>query len=501
MKYDRVCEMAEKVKFQDRRYIGSKETMAYVLFDASKGFSINSYSGRFFLDLVKIDFAWNAVVGFIAGVWDIINDVFAGVLVDKTETRWGKFKPYLLLFAIPGTLFSIMNWGTPFLFDADPKSVSKLVYWTGLNLTVGLMNTFRGFAETGFISSMSPNPLDKVKLFTMAELISSLWESFPGILMGVLIDLINHNIIGISMRTAYLSMGALCAIQGGAFALYFATVARERIAQSVDKPSFLDGIKTILNNRPMLIMMLSDLMGVFTFDTGVDNYFVDVLGSASIKNVIILPGAPMSLLSYSYVPWAQKKFSTKALWIFGDISKDLTNIMVYLIGIIGGRGTHGFYNNLWIMIPAYMARDIVYKSTLGIQKIVPKMMMVEALDYCEWKNGYRTEGTTIAAKGVVKKITGTLMGPVRNLIMIKIGYSLKAGFGQQTERTKFLLFMGCTLLPGLTGLLTNIPKFFYNSTVEIRERMYEELAIVRAAKRKAFEESNADTGVEKTHRQ
>ena len=487
------CDTLEKMQFHDRRYIGSKETMAYVLFDASKGFSIGGYSGRFFLDLVKIDFAWNAVAGFIAGIWDIINDIFAGVIVDKTETRWGKFKPYLLLFAIPGTLFSILNWSTPYLFNSDPKNVGKLLYWTGLNMTVGLMNTFRGFAETGFISSMSPNPQDKVKLFTMAELISSLWESFPGILMGVLIDLVNHNIIGMSMQTVYLSMGTLCAVQGGAFALFFASLAKERIAQSVEKPSFADGIKTILNNRPMLIMMLSDLMGVFTFDTGADNYYVDVLGSVSIKNIIILPGAPLSLASYSYVPWARKKFSTKALWIFGDISRDLTNIMVYLIGIIGGRGSGGFYRKLGVMIPAYMLRDIIYKSSLGIQKIIPKMMMVEALDYCEWKNGYRTEGTTIAAKGVVKKITGTLMGPVRNLIMIKIGYSLRAGFGQQTDRTKYLLFMGCTLLPGLTGLLTNIPKFFYNSTVETRERMYEELAQVRAAKRKAFMEEQRDT--------
>lgn len=121
------------------------------------------------------------------------------------------------------------------------------------------------------------------------------------------------------------------------------------------------------------------------------------------------------------------------------------------------------------------------------------MMMVEALDYCEWKNGFRTEGTTLAAKGIVKKVSGVLMGPLKNLIMIKIGYSLKAGFGQQTERTKYLLFLGCTLLPGLTGLLTNIPKFFYKGDIKTRERMYEELALVRAEKRSLLRDIEGDT--------
>lgn len=484
--------MAESVKFQDRHYIGIKETAAYCIFDSSKSVNISGYSGRFNLDLVKIDFGWGAIAGLIGGIWDIINDTFAGVLVDRTQTRWGKFKPYLLAFAVPGTIFGILGWLTPFFFDRNPKNFKKLIYSMTLGMTGELMNTFRGFAETGFISSMSPNPQDRVLLFTIAEVISGLWESFPSMFMGLLIDLINHNKIGMSMQSAYLSMGSFCAIYGGVAALFYFSVAKERIAQSVDKPSFEEGIKTIINNRPMLLMMLSDFMNIFKFDTGTQNYFADVLGTVSIQNIIILPGAPLSMLSYTYLPWAQKRFSTKSLWIFGDIQKDIANIVIFLIGSIGGRGRGGFYRNVWVMGAAYMAKDIIYKSTLSVTKIIPKMIMTEALDYCEWKNGYRTEGTTLAAKGLVQKIAGVIIGPLRNIIMIKIGYSLKAGFGQQTDRTKYLLFLGCTLLPSLTGLLSNIPKFFYKGSRETRDRMYEELAQMRAMKRQVIKEKEAE---------
>lgn len=488
--------MPQHAMFQDRRYVGSKETMAYVLFDASKGFNINGYNGRFFLDLVKIDFGWNAAAGFIRGIWDILNDTFAGVLVDKTMTRWGKFKPYLLSFAIPGTIFGVLYWMTPYFFGSDPKSVSKLLFWSVLGMTQELMGTFRGFAEIGFISSISPNQQDKARLFTMAEVISGLWESFPGMAMGVIIDLINHGKLNLPMRSAYLVMGSLCAVQGGLFALYFAGLAKERIAQSVDKPTFKEGFRTILNNKPMLLMMLSDFMKVFKFDTGMQNYYIDVLGSASVQNIILIPGAPLSLLSYTYVPWAQRKFSTKTLWIFGDHERDLTSILVFLIGCVGGRGKNGLYNKMSVMLPALMVKDVIYKSTLGIFKIIPRMMLTEALDYCEWKNGYRTEGTTLAAKGIATKITGLMMGPLHSLLMKQIGYSLQAGFGLQSQKTKYYLFALCTLLPGLTGLLGILPKIFYNVSLESRDRMYEELARVRAEKRNAFAERESGAAVE-----
>jgi len=112
------------------------------------------------------------------------------------------------------------------------------------------------------------------------------------------------------------------------------------------------------------------------------------------------------------------------------------------------------------------------------------MILTEALDYCEWKNGYRTEGTTLAAQSVVRKVAGTFISPLNSLMMKRIGYSLGAGFGAQSEKTKFYLFALCTVLPGLTGLLGAVPKLFYDLNGETRDRMFAELAVVREKKRR-----------------
>ena len=103
-------------KVYDRRYVGSKETFAYLLNDFSNAFNINGYTDRFIWDVVKIDFKTNAFMSLITGIWDVINDPIIATLVDKTRTRWGKFRPYLVAFQIPMTLLGALFWFVPFFF-------------------------------------------------------------------------------------------------------------------------------------------------------------------------------------------------------------------------------------------------------------------------------------------------------------------------------------------------------------------------------------------------
>lgn len=474
--------MEETCKTNDRRYVGMRETISYVLFDASKGFSIDQWKNRFFLDVVKIDLTINAFASIITSIWDIVDDSFAGILVDKTQTRWGKFRPYILIFAIPGTILTSLYWITPYFFSANPFDLSKCIYWYALCMITELMTTFRGFAETGYITSMSPNPADRMRLFTLAEVVSSLWENIPEFLMGFLIDLANSGKTVITLKSTYMIIGVFCAVQGGLFAFLYGRIAKERIMQSVDKPDLKGSLRSIINNKPMLIKTISDFLVAFKIDTSVTNYYCDVLGSAFLKTLVALPASPASYLSYLYIGKVQQIFSTKALWIFGEHEKNITNIMIYLFGIIGGKGKGGNYLKKWVMFGAFVTQDFVYKSTLSVNKIIPKMIQSEVLDYCEWKNGFRTEGSTLAANEIVKKLSKVITSTTNSFVLKGIGYSVTAGYGKQSDRTKYYLFAMCTLAPGLTGLLGIVPKLFYDLDSKKRAQMYNELAERRAAR-------------------
>ena len=128
----------------------------------------------------------------------------------------------------------------------------------------------------------------------------------------------------------------------------------------------------------------------------------------------------------------------------------------------------------------------------GLRKVIPTELNNEAMDYCEWKNGYRTEAMTGVARGLVLKLQGVFMGMVKNAIMGKIGYVQGLKIGTQKEKTKLWIFILCTGFPVITGALGVVPKLFYNLTGEKREKMYEELFERRERLAQATKNASAD---------
>ena len=465
-----------------RRYVGGREAVAYVLFDSSKSFHIDEFKTLFVTDVLKLDLKWNTVISLINAVWDIINDGFLGVMVDKTRTRWGKFRPYLFLYATVGTVLTSLFWLTPLFFDKNPNNMGKAVFWLLLHMLLEAVGTLRGFSETGLVSCISPSPDDRVRLYTMAELFSAIWESIPSVLMGLLIDLVDHDVVKFSMDSAYISMGVFTMVVSGILSLFFCFYAKERITQTREKFNFREGMRIILHNKPLLILLLSDFFGGFSAETWEHYYYKDVLGAASLRNIVRLPGMPFSFLSYTYLSKARGRFPIKALWIFGSHVKDLFSIAIFAIGSLGG-----IYNKVAPMVGMLMLRNLAYMGSLSIIKIIPKEIMLDSLEYAEWNTGVRAEGTIQATKGMVGKVVRNIVNSLTTLIMQATGYSLNAGFGQQSAKAKYAMFAMGIGIPGAAGLLSLVPKLFYDLTGEKRERMYRELAEMRKVRQTQYD--------------
>ncbi len=478
---EQVNEDKKKYENQGRRYLGNKETFGYVLFRASQDFGINGYAERFIFDVLHIDFAYLALVNTIGGIWDVINDPLFGAIVDKTRTRWGKFKPYLILFAIPGTIGTCLYWMMPLFFPhKSAMDVGKFIFYFVLAIGRETAGTFSGISQTGMLATITPDPIERTRLITITNVLSGfLGAKIPELLMTLLIDAVNHNTIAVSMQGVYVFMGVFTTLVGGAAALYFSVITRERVMQSIERPSIMQGLKSIVNNKPILLMTLSDFLGAFSIGTGMSNYYIDVLGTASIVIIVGIPGFFVSTPSYAWVPWARRHFSTKMLWLVSSYTGDFLMMLVFFFGAIGGK-KNGLYKRKLPMIGAIMLQETLSMFVYGIGKVIPTEMYNEAMDYCEWKNGYRTEGMTSVARNLASKLVRIAGGTLRSLLMKAFGYEQGAGFLKQTDSTKFFLFAMSTIIPFITGSLGIIPKLFYDLTGKRRDKMYEDLLSRRA---------------------
>ncbi len=481
----------EEYRSQGRRYVSKKETFGYSLYKASGGYGIG-YTDRFIFDILHVDFSYLAIVSFFGGIWDVVNDPIIGAIVDKTRTRWGKFKPYLVIFAVPGTLMACLYWLLPVFFpQKSAMDFTKFLVYFALAVTRETVGTFSGIAQSGIIATVTPDPLDRTRLITFSNLMANfLGDGVPQLIMTLLIDAINLGKIKIKMQSAYVFMGTATTLASGIIALYFSLITKERVMQSIERPSIMQGIKSILNNKPVLLMTLSDFLGSFSIGTGMSNYYIDVLGMASITLIVGIPGVFITPVSFAFVPWFRRHFSTKVNWLIGSYTGDFLMALVFFFGSVGGI-KNGLYKRKGPMIAAIMLQETLFTFVMGLRRVIPIEMYNEAMDYCEWKNGFRTEGMTSVARGLAAKLVQVFGSTLRSVLMKSFGYEQGAGFLKQTERTKYFLFAMSTIIPFVTGSLGIIPKLFYDLAGAKRDRMYADLHERRSLVSRAVSEGDA----------
>lgn len=473
----------------NRRYVGTKETFAYILDDIAQSFNIGKYDDVFKINILKINLGFLSLFNGLNTAWDIINDMFLAAIVDKTRTRWGKFKPWLIIYAIPGVFITVLYWALPMLFGTQGvgSDIPRFAMFVLLQLFSNLAGSLIAIVRQGMTSTITPNIVDRTRLITQANLLSGFVEKAPEILMGLLIDIyINspkNQALEITNNIAYQSGynrmfvlgGVITAVVSGLFALFYAFVAKERVMQSIEKPSILSGIKSVVTNKPLLLITLSEFLSAFSLNSGTNLYYINVLNLASMSTIVGIPGAVVSPISYSYVPWARKKFSTKALWIAGSHVDSALMLGVYAAGELINFGGKKGYENLAVMIPAFMLRETIWMFFWGIRKVIPEEMRNEAIDYGEWKNGFRSEGMTGVTKGLVTKAVNGVKNVIQPLLLAQFGYNPNATQGNQTPQARHALFWMCTLLPVVTGILGIFPKLFYDLHGEKKDQMYREL--------------------------
>ncbi len=474
--------------YENRRYVGSKETAGFVLWDAAQSLNINTYSTRFITNIVKIDLGYQTVVKSINSVWDIINDIFTAAIVEKTRTRWGKFRPYLLGLAIPGCIATLLYWLMPVIFNGiSSKSIGKFVFYLVLEILREGVGTFQNIARTGMLATITPHPVDRTRLITIANFASGFFgEKLPEHGMTILLDLIDNKVFKTKMSHeqqlmgAFVGMGAVTTIVSSGMSFWFFMNSKERIMQSVKTPSIRDSLRSIANNKPMLLLTISDFLANFGISGSKQDYYIDVLHFASMTLVAGLPAAPLSPISYSFVPWFRRKFSSRLLYIVSRNISHFLHIFVFLFGCIGFNPKTfkgGLYRKKLPMFFAMALWELIWTIFYGLMSVIGTELYNESMDYCEWKNGYRTEAMTSVAKGLASKVSGAVSGVVTTALKKMVGYDQNAYTKgeEQPDYVKFYLFAMFTIVPAVTGTLGIIPMLFYDLHGKKKETMYAEL--------------------------
>lgn len=458
-----------------KRYVGAKELITLFVTGEVNKFSAESYLSYFMLNVFGLDSRIIAAFAVASLAWDLINDSLFAYVVDRTRTRFGKFKPWAFATIGPFAVASIALWITPlFIEDQNwgPLSWQKITIYCVISVLKETIGTLYNCAIGGLNATYTPSIDDKAALIALDNIAD--FEKVPSYVMVILLDLAAAGAIGISVESVYIFFGAGCLLVSFSAMFVRLCVIKERIVQVEEKPKLSDGMRNFFGNRLQVLLTLSQILSAFGNVSGPfgNMFWLDVMGSASLKVVVGIPASPLTYVSYALMPKLRKKFSMKQLWFMAQAVPQIGWVIAFLVGFNN-------LDNMWVMIPALMFHEICISAVYGIGKVIPQLMQQEIIDYGEWKTGKRTESMTSFVASLATKIVTQIQNAMSTAVVSFIGY--EAGVNSvQSMKTKQAIFAMYSVVPIVLGIFSYIPMLFYNLDDKTRAVMYHELTERRA---------------------
>lgn len=465
----------------DGRLVGNGEAAAYGFAGGGQVFGyslVTGYLMYFYINVFHIDSRVVGLMLFIEGIWDIVNNPLAGMVIDRTRTKHGKMIPYLRIFMAPLAVFTILLFIGPYLLHNPSAFAPSKIAWMFITyFGWEIFYTITDVSYWGLSAAISPNEQDRNWVLTCNNVAQNIGSTIPFIIVPILMDYSAANPANLEMRGVFLTLGLAAGIIGiGLFSLV-GICCKERVEQSPEGSSFRESARELVRNPGLRLIVLSGLIRSLAGVGSVlqNYYFIDVLGYASMGVLVGTPAAVTWCFSYALLPRIRRRYNARQ---FSILSAALIGASWLLAFVIGLR----WYQSAAVMVPVLMVQNAIFGLISAPASIIQNEMLADATDYSEWTTGKRSEGITFSLRITTVKIGGTIVQSIGSVLLSLIGYVTSPDNARvsQSNAVQFRIWIIFALIPGIIYLLSAIPFFFYDLIGEKRERMRRELEDRRA---------------------
>ena len=450
-----------------KRYVGYGEALAYGLAAGGKSFvttpTQSGYLSLFFTKVFGLPAGAVSFMMLLSGLWDAVNDPLIGSVVDRTRTGYGKLRPWLIVTPLPFAVLTVLLFGGPSFLSGVSSVGVKIVYMYISYILWELCFTFADVPFNGMTTAVSPLPQDRTRVISFSTFISGIVSGASQTLLLSLMDASEKGVWNVGLRTVFLLIGVIAAVFGGGLFSLAGIFTKERVVQSARQPSIKDSFRVLLHNKPLLMIVLSNMLmsagGLYNVFT--TYYFAEVVQLNSLKLLIDIPGGAVGIGTYPFIPAIKRRFDNKQLMIIHFISKAAIGIVCFFAGC-------RHYANKVVAVPILMLLNIVISIVNTVKNIITTEMIGDTIDYMELETGERNEGVSFAVSSFFGKLTSSVSTAVATAVLPIIGLTYRTVNGRQVAvkgaKTDFYIWMFYVLVPQLVNALGVIPFFWYNLT-------------------------------------
>ena len=415
--------------------------------------TIASFLAAFYTDVFGISAAAAGTMLFVTKVVDACTDPLMGALADRTRSRWGKFRPYLLFAGLPMAAAAVLTFTTP-----DLDEGGKLIWAYATYTLMMVLYTILSTPYSALSGVMTARSQERTTLISARFLFA-----FTG---GALVNkytlpLVEYLGAGNDARGWQLTMVLYGIVAAVIFLITFAST-KERISPPPEqKTKPLDDIRDLLHNRPWLILfaLAMIIMMTITMRAGSAYYYFYYY----VERPELLP---------DYLLWQMIAYAAGAL-LAPVMTRylDKAKLLMVLMAIVGTLSILFFFvpkDMIWAMFTL----NILISLALGPKSPLTWSMYADTADFNEWKHGRRATAMTFSAATFAQKLGGSLGSAGMLWVLAAIGYAANQAQSGASQTGIALLQ---TVIPGLFALIAVFVTRFYKLTGKQLEQIQQDL--------------------------
>jgi len=446
--------MKETLTFGEKFGYSLGDMAANFVFQAMLALQLDFYTHTFGLSPAQA-----GTLFLVVGLGVAFLNPVMGVIADRTSSRWGKFRPWLIWTALPFGVICVLTFTTP-----DLSPTAKLVYAWTTYILLRIVYTVNNVPYASLNAVMTSDPDERNSISTYRQIAAN---TAGFIVASLAIPMVRYFGHGNDARGYQLTMGLLSVLSIVFFIVAFATT-RERIQPNPQQQSSLSqDLADLFANGPFIVLFMATLFyfaAIVVRGNVMLPYFRFVSGNVDLFSWFNGFGLASLILGVACSTWVTKRMGKRVLYI---VSMTLAGLFSAALYVIPPAAT-----------AAIIGAEVLRQFAFGLSGPLIWSMMGDVADYGEFKTGRRASGTVTSAVVFALWAGLALGGAVAGWLFSGYGFVSEAAV--QTPQAQSGILLTASVWAGLAFIASAASMFFYPISREKNQQIADELRSRRA---------------------
>ncbi len=356
---------------------------------------VTTYLLFYYHDILGMSSTFVGTVLMAARVFDAVNDPFMGILVAKTKTRWGRFRPWILT----GT---ILNAFTIYALFAVPKNMSmgNAKVWLAVFYIIwGISYTLMDIPFWSMVPAITKPGKDREQLSSLARSCSGIGDAVPTVLTMVVVPILSGSSAVANYNIGFKWWALIIAIVFVISEVVFCLNVPEKVPEDTEVTTIGQMFKSLFRNDQALVVVGAIICVYMALDI-VGNlllyFFQADVGNEGLYSIFVGVCFAVQVVTMMLIPVIRKKIGKFSLFRLGILSQAAGFIILLIIAYTGI-----YEKTSWVIL--CIPGMIVYVG-YGVLNVMLTIFLSDSVDYGEYKNGTREESVIFSMQTFTVKL-------------------------------------------------------------------------------------------------